>query len=238
MFYSIVSFFFFRSYGAYLDLHSFPTRRSSDLMMAWRERDLENVYLPCLRGAGVGNYFTDPAFCSQLKQPPEEDPFGAVMHWATVFGNTRLTWEDIAFLRKHTKLPIILKGILHPRDATRSLEYGVDGIIVSNHGGRQVDGAIGALDALPLICDVIQDQIPVLMDSGIRRGSDIVKALALGAKAVLVGRPCMYGLAVAGESGVKAVLQHLMADLDITMALAGERSVREIGPTIVRKIDN
>jgi len=207
-------------------------------MMAWRERDLKNVYLPFLLGEGVGNYFTDSAFCSQLKQPPEEDPFGAVMHWATVFGNTSLTWEDIAFLRKHTKLPILLKGILHPGDATRSLEYGVDGIIVSNHGGRQVDGAIGALDALPLICDVIQDQIPVLMDSGIRRGSDIVKALALGAKAVLVGRPCMYGLAVAGESGVKAVLQHLMADLDITMALAGERSVREIGPTIVRKIDN
>src|SRR5690625_5479979 len=179
-------------------------------MMAWRERDLKNVYLPFLLGEGVGNYFTDSAFCSQLKQPPEEDPFGAMMHWATVFGNTSLTWEDIAFLRKHTKLPILLKGILHPGDATRSLEYGVDGIIVSNHGGRQVDGAIGALDALPLVCDVVQDKIPVLMDSGIRRGADIMKTMAPGAKAVLVGGPLMHGVAVAGQEVVKEVIADLL----------------------------
>lgn len=202
-------------------------------MMAWREYDLKNVYLPFLIGEGVGNYFTDPAFCSQLSKSPKEDPTSAIMYWTQVFGNAGLTWDDIAFLREHTKLPILLKGILHPDDAQLALDHEVDGIIVSNHGGRQVDGAVGALDALPRVCEVIQDQIPVLMDSGIRRGSDIIKALALGAKAVLVGRPCMYGLAVAGERGVKEVLQNMIADMDITMALAGERSVQEINHSIL-----
>ncbi|CAM3168426.1 lactate 2-monooxygenase [Filibacter tadaridae] len=202
-------------------------------MMAWREHDLRNVYLPFLIGEGVGNYLTDPAFCSKLEKSPQEDPNAAIMYWTQVFGNASLTWDDLAFLRKHTKLPIVLKGILHPDDAKLAIEHGVDGIIVSNHGGRQVDGAIGALDALPLVCDAVQGQIPVLMDSGIRRGSDVIKALALGAKAVLVGRPCMYGLAVAGEKGVKAVLQNMIADMDITMALAGERSVNELGKSIL-----
>src|SRR5690625_4451780 len=125
-------------------------------------------------------------------------------------------------------LAIILKSILHNDDAKRALEYNVDGIIVSNHSGRQVDGAVTALDALPEVCDVIQNKIPVLMDSGIRRGSDVIKAMALGADAVLVGRPLMYGLAVSGQQGVKKVLNNLIADLDITLGLAGEKSVREI----------
>lgn len=202
-------------------------------MMAWREYDLKNVYLPFLIGEGVGNYFTDPAFRSKLDESPEDDQLGAIMHWTQVFGNAGLTWDDLAFLREHTNLPIILKGILHPDDAKLALEHGVDGLIVSNHGGRQVDGSIGALDALPLVCDVVQDKIPVLMDSGIRRGSDVIKALALGAKAVLVGRPCMYGLAVAGEKGVKEVLQNMVADLDITMALAGKRSVQDLDRAIL-----
>ena len=197
-------------------------------MMAWREYDLKNVYLPFLIGEGVGNYLSDPAFCSKLQKSPQEDPQAAIMYWTQIFGNAGLTWEDIAFLKTHTKLPILLKGILHPDDAKLALEHGVDGIIVSNHGGRQVDGAIGALEALPLICDIVQDRIPVLMDSGIRRGSDVVKALALGAKAVLVGRPAMYGLAVAGEQGVAEVFRNMIADTDITLALAGERSVREL----------
>jgi lactate 2-monooxygenase len=149
------------------------------------------------------------------------------------FGNAGLTWDDLTFIRKHTKLPILLKGIMHSDDARLAIENGVDGIIVSNHGGRQVDGAIGALEALPRVCEVVQDQIPVLMDSGIRRGSDIIKALALGAKAVLVGRPCMYGLAVSGERGVKEVLQNILADMDITMALAGEKAVRELNKSIL-----
>jgi len=202
-------------------------------MMAWRESDLENVYLPFLIGEGVGNYFTDPAFCSKLEKSPEEDPTAAIMYWTQVFGNTSLTWEDISFLKNHTKLPIILKGIIHPEDAKMALEHEVDGIIVSNHGGRQIDGALSALEALPLVCDVVQDQIPVFMDSGIRRGSDIIKALSLGAQAVLVGRPCMYGLAVAGEQGVKSVLENLLADLDITMTLTGEKSVKKLSKTLL-----
>lgn len=206
-------------------------------MMAWREYDLKNVYLPFLAGEGVGNYFTDPAFNSKLEKSPQEDPMEAIMYWTQVFGNPGLTWEDIAFLRKQTNLPILLKGILHPEDAKLALQFGVDGIIVSNHGGRQVDGAISALEALPNICEIVENKIPVLMDSGIRRGSDIIKALALGAKAVLVGRPCMYGLAVNGERGVKEVLQNLIADLDITLGLTGLKSTREINSSILKKKD-
>ncbi|MUV37607.1 Lactate 2-monooxygenase [Lentibacillus sp. JNUCC-1] len=204
-------------------------------MMAWREYDLKNVYLPFLAGEGVGNYFTDPAFCSKLEKSPADDPQAAIMHWTQVFGNARLTWDDIAFLKEHTSLPIILKGIIHPDDAKLALEHGADGIIVSNHGGRQVDGALGALDALPGIVDVIQGKIPVLMDSGIRRGSDIIKAMALGADAVLVGRPLMYGLAAAGETGVKEVMRNLLSDLDLTLGLAGEKSVRDLDPSLLKK---
>lgn len=202
-------------------------------MMAWREYDLKNVYLPFLMGEGVGNYFSDPAFCAKLEKSPQEDPTAAIMHWTQVFGNVGLGWEDLTFLREHTSLPIILKGILHPDDAKTALEHDVDGIIVSNHGGRQVDGAVPALDALEQISNVVQGQIPLLMDSGIRRGSDILKALALGAQAVLVGRPCMYGLATAGEQGVQEVLQNLIADLDITMTLSGQKSVRAISRSLL-----
>src|SRR5690625_777981 len=202
-------------------------------MMAWREYDLKTVYVPFLMGEGVGNYFTDPAFCAKLEKSPQDDPTAAIMHWTQVFGNVGLGWEDLAFLREHTSLPIILKGILHPDDAKMALEYNVDGIIVSNHGGRQVDGAVAALDALEQISNVVQGQIPLLMDSGIRRGADILKALALGAQAVLVGRPCMYGLATAGEQGVQEVLQNLIADLDITMTLSGQKSVRAISRSVL-----
>lgn len=204
-------------------------------MMAWREKDLKNVYLPFLVGEGVGNYLSDPIFRSRLEKTPEEDPVSAIMHWTQTFGNPGLTWEDLTFIKEHTSLPILLKGILHPEDAKLALEHGVDGIIVSNHGGRQVDGAIGALEALPEVCETVGGQIPVLMDSGIRRGADVVKALALGADAVLVGRPCMYGLAVAGERGVREVLQNMLADLDLTMALAGETTTGELDRSVLRK---
>ena len=202
-------------------------------MLAWREDDLRNRYLPFLDGIGIANYTSDPAFCSKLEKSPVEDMEAAVGLWAQIFSNASLTWDDIAFLRKHTKLPIILKGILDPHDAELAVYHGVDGIIVSNHGGRQVDGVIGAIDALPKVCDVVQNRVPVLMDSGIRRGSDIVKAIALGAKAVLVGRPFMYGLAVGGEQGVKAVIENLIADLDLTMALSGKKSIAELNPSMI-----
>lgn len=206
-------------------------------MMAWREYDLKHAYLPFLAGEGVGNYFSDPAFRAKLDATPEEDPMSAIMQWTQIFGNASLTWEDLAFIREHTTLPIILKGILHPEDAKRALEYEVDGIIVSNHGGRQVDGAIAALDALPKVAEVVQGKMPILMDSGLRRGSDIIKAMALGADAVLIGRPCMYGLAVAGERGVKTVLQHLIADLDLTLGLAGISDVKDLDETVIVRDD-
>ncbi len=202
-------------------------------LMSWREHDIENAYLPFLAGEGMGNLLKDPAFCARLQKPPHEDMEAAIFHWAQVFGNTGLTWKDLEFLRSHTTLPILLKGILHPDDAKLALQYGVDGIIVSNHGGRQVDGSIGALDALPKICEVIQGRIPVLFDSGIRRGSDVVKALALGASAVLLGRPYVYGLALSGEQGVQQVIQNLIADIDLTMALCGKKSIAELDHSLL-----
>ncbi|MCP3027249.1 alpha-hydroxy-acid oxidizing protein [Halobacillus sp. A5] len=203
-------------------------------MMAWREFDLKNVYLPFLAGEGVGNYLSDPAFCSKLTHSPKEDPAATIMHWTKTFGNPSLTWSDLSFIKEQTSLPIVLKGVLHPDDAQMAVEQGMDGIIVSNHGGRQVDGAIGALDALVDICEVLHHQIPVLFDGGIRRGADVIKALSLGADAVLIGRPCMYGLAAAGETGVREVLQNLLADVDLTMALAGETSVRALNRSILK----
>ena len=160
-------------------------------------------------------------------------PRAAVETFLDVFSRSSLTWADLARLRERTSLPIVLKGIQHPGDAALALEHGVDGIVVSNHGGRQVDGAIGSLDALPAVVEVVGDRIPVLFDSGIRSGADVVTALALGATAVLVGRPWVYGLALAGADGARAVMQHLWAELDLTMALSGVRSVDEIGPDLL-----
>jgi lactate 2-monooxygenase len=205
-------------------------------MMGWREKDIEHSYLPFLEAKGIGNYLEDPVFLSRLERTPQEDIRSAIMLWAQVFGNPTLTWKDLEFIKAQTSLPILLKGILHPDDAKLALEHGVDGIIVSNHGGRQVDGAIPAIEALPDIVDVIKGEIPVLMDSGIRRGSDMIKALALGAKAVLLGRPYMYGLALAGEDGVKQVIRNLLADFDLTMALSGKRSVAELSRDMLKQI--
>ena len=202
-------------------------------LLGWRERDLKYPFLPFLAGKGLSNYFTDPVFRAQLGKPPEEDPGSAVRLWTSLFSNTALTWKDLAWLRQQTKLPIVLKGILHPDDARRATDAAADGIIVSNHGGRQVDGAIGALDALPGIVDAVEGKLPVLFDSGIRRGSDACKALALGARAVLLGRLYLYGLAVAGEQGVRDVVLNFLADLDITMALSGCASVKEMNRKMI-----
>ncbi len=154
----------------------------------------------------------------------------AVQRFVQIYSRPSLTWEDLPFLRERTSLPILLKGILHADDARRAVDEGIDGIVVSNHGGRQVDGAIATLHALPPIVAAVDGRIPVLLDSGIRSGADVFKALALGARAVLVGRPYVYGLALAGEAGVREVIENFLADFDLTMGLAGCRSVSEIGP--------
>jgi lactate 2-monooxygenase len=153
----------------------------------------------------------------------------AVQRFTEIYSRPSLTWETLAFLRERTTLPILLKGILHPDDAARAVAEGIDGVIVSNHGGRQVDGAIATLDALPAVVEAIDGRIPVLLDSGVRGGADVFKALALGARAVLIGRPYVYGLAIAGRTGVREVIENLAADFDLTMGLAGRRSVSEIG---------
>lgn len=156
------------------------------------------------------------------------EPLRAVQQFIGTYSRPSLTWDDLPFLRERTKLPIVLKGILHPDDARRALDAGMDGIIVSNHGGRQVDGAIATLDALPPIAQAVDGHIPVLMDSGVRTGADVFKALALGARAVCIGRPYVYGLALAGAEGVSEVVRNLLADFELTMGLAGCRSLGEI----------
>lgn len=153
----------------------------------------------------------------------------AVQHFAAIYSRPSLTWDNVKRLRAMTRLPILLKGILHPEDAADAVEHGVNGVVVSNHGGRQVDGAIASLDALPGVVNAVQGRIPVLFDSGIRSGADVFKALALGATAVLLGRPYAYGLALAGEDGVRDVIRGLKADFDLTLGLAGCRSVGEAG---------
>ena len=154
----------------------------------------------------------------------------AVQRFTEIYSRPSLRWETLAFLRERTDLPIVLKGILHPDDAARAVDEGMAGVIVSNHGGRQVDGAIGTLDALPAVVEAVDGRIPVLLDSGVRGGADVFKALALGARAVLIGRPYVYALALAGRAGVRDLLLNLAADFDLTMGLAGCRSLSEIGP--------
>jgi lactate 2-monooxygenase len=204
-------------------------------LLGWRPRDLKYPYLPFLQGKGLGNYFSDPVFRSRLEKPPEADPAAAILLWTRIYSNTALTWKSLAWLRSQTRLPILLKGILHPEDAKHALDAGMQGIIVSNHGGRQVDGAIAALDALPEVVRAVQGSVPVLFDSGIRHGSDAFKAVALGAKAVLLGRPYLWALAVAGEAGVRDITMNFLADLDITIGLSGCRSLGELDSSWLKR---
>lgn len=197
--------------------------------LGWRETNLQLAHLPFLRGDGLANYFRDPVFRTLLARPPEQDVAAAVEKYLEVFSNLAHTWESLRFIRERTPLPVIVKGIQHPDDARRALDAGMDGVIVSNHGGRQTDGSVGTLDVLPGIVDAVAGRAPVLLDGGIRRGCDVFKALALGARAVLLGRPCMWALAVGGEEGVREFLRNFGADLDLTFALAGKCRATEGG---------
>jgi lactate 2-monooxygenase len=185
----------------------------------WRPRDLNAGNFPQLRGHVLQNYFSDKYFRALLAKPPEEDLAAAIGQWAQTFGKV-LTWTDMPWLRSLTTLPLILKGICHPDDARRAIDTGADGIYCSNHGGRQANGGTAAIDMLPAIVEAC-DSTPVLFDSGVRSGSDIVKALAMGAAAVGIGRPYAYGLALDGTAGVVHVLRSLLAEADLLMAVDG-----------------
>ncbi len=221
-------------------------------MLGWRPRDLDLGSLPFMRGMGIAQYTSDPVFQASLHAPQSSEMTTgrrrltpslilnglqlarsggsprAVQQFVATYSRPSLTWENLKFLRDKTTLPILLKGILREDDARKALDHGINGIIVSNHGGRQVDGAIASIDALPGVVQAVGGQIPVLMDSGIRSGADIFKALALGAAAVCLGRPFVYGLAIGGERGVREVLQNFKADFDLTLGLAGYTSVRDV----------
>ena len=190
-------------------------------VIGWRDRDLSRGFLPFLGGLGLANYLTDPVFRSRLAKPPEEDIAGAVAQAVRQIGDPTFTWNDVRFLAERVGLPIVVKGILHAQDAVDAMEAGANGLIVSNHGGRQVDGSLPALRALPSVLAEAGQRVPVLYDGGIRHGADVAKAIALGAQAVLIGRPYVWGLAVDGESGVREVIENLVADFDLTLALCG-----------------
>jgi lactate 2-monooxygenase len=194
----------------------------------WKPRDLQEAYLPFLEGIGIAQFTSDPAFLAALEKPPEEDIGAAVGRYLGVFVNPQQTWERLAWLRDTTSLPIVIKGILHPDDAREAVRHGAAGVIVSNHGGRQLDGAIASLDALRNIVDAMRGEMPILFDSGIRSGADVFKALALGADAVLLGRPYLWGLALEGQAGVETVLRMLLAELDLTMVLSGCMNLEDV----------
>ncbi|WP_174185629.1 alpha-hydroxy-acid oxidizing protein [Nocardia barduliensis] len=192
--------------------------------LGWRPRDLEQAHLPFLHGKGIANYLSDPVFRAKLPAAPEESEDAmrtAILTWVGLFGNHTLRPTDLARLREWTDLPIAVKGILHPDDARQVVDAGADAVVVSNHGGRQVDGSIAALDALPAVVATIGDRADVLFDSGVRTGSDVLVALALGAKAVLYGRPWAYGLGLAGAAGARHALRVLLADFDSALGLSG-----------------
>ena len=227
-------------------------------VLGWRPRDLEQGYLPFLQGLGLAQYFSDPVFRAKIPTSPPDPGFkprglgligaalshrrkgkqfglpmrkirAATAHFTATYSRLDLTWKDIARLRAMTRLPIILKGVRHAEDAKLAHDHGADGLIVSNHGGRQVDGEIATLDALPDIAAVAGD-MPVLLDSGIRSGRDVAVAMALGAKAVLLGRPYVYGLTLAGEAGVREVIRNLVAEFDLTLGLSGVANAEDFGP--------
>jgi lactate 2-monooxygenase len=192
----------------------------------WRPRDLNSANFPQLRGHVLANYTSDPVFQTMLGKATIADRATVVQHWIATFGKV-LTWADMPWLRSITKLPLILKGICHPDDARRAIDCGADAIYCSNHGGRQANGGIAAIDLLPAVVAASADT-PVLFDSGVRSGTDVVKALAMGARAVGVGRPYAYGLALGGAVGAAHVLKCLLAEADLLMAVNGYPTISDV----------
>jgi lactate 2-monooxygenase len=197
------------------------------MTLGWRPRDLALGTFPQLHGHCLANYTSDPVFLAKLDQPPEADMRSAVQRWAQVFGSPALSWNDLPWLRSLTKLPLLLKGICHPDDARRAIDGGIDGIYCSNHGGRQANGGAAAIDMLPAVADAC-GRTPIIFDSGVRSGEHIVKALAMGATAVAIGRPYAYGLAVGGVNGIVHVLRCLLAEADLTMAIDGYPTINDL----------
>ena len=195
------------------------------VMLGWREEDVNNKYSPLMQGFGKANYENDPVFMASL---PNNDDDSIIQGIVDNIYHPRLSWKQVAELKNRTSLPLLLKGILHPEDARLAIENGIDGIIVSNHGGRQLDGVIASIDSLRAVVEAVDGEIPVLFDSGVRRGSDVVKALALGADAVLIGRPFVYGLAVGGQHGVEKVLSTILQEMKVSISLSGITSVRNL----------
>ena len=202
--------------------------------LGWRDRLLERGYYPFLEGEGVANYLSDPAFRDGLEAPPEQDMPAAVDRFLEIFGDESLTSSDLEYLADYTDLPVVLKGVLHPEDARLALEHGADAVQVSTHGGRQVDGSITALEALPEVAEAVGEEAPVLFDSGVRRGSQVFKALACGADAAMIGRPFAYGLGLDGQPAVEWVLENIIAEFDLTMGLAGYDDAAAIDSSAVR----
>ena len=162
-------------------------------------------------------------------------PRAAVETFLGIYSRPSITWADLAWLRSRTALPIVLKGVLHPDDARRAVDEGVAGLVVSTHGGRQVDRSIAALDALPEVVAAVDARIPVLFDSGVRSGADMLVAVALGARAVLLGRPFAWGLGVAGEEGVRQVVEDVVGEFDLTLGLTGHTAVDQISREVLRR---
>jgi len=200
----------------------------------WRPHDLNTANFPQLRGYWLQNYFTDDVFLARLSKSPQDDPGAAALEWAKIFGNP-LRWEDLGWLRPLTKLPMLLKGIQHPDDVRKARDYGIDGIYCSNHGGRQANGGLPSLEALPAVVKAA-DGMPVLFDSGVRSGSDVAKALALGATAVGIGRTYLYALAIGGVDGLVSQLRAVLAELDLLMAVDGYPSIADLRAAGVQRI--
>jgi len=199
----------------------------------WIVDELAEGAFPLSNGHGFGNYLSDPVFREALDAPPEDDLDEAIDRYLDVGMDASVTREQLRTLREWTDLPVVLKGVLRPEDARRAVDAGADGVVVSTHGGRAVDGSVGALDALPDIADAVD--VPVLFDSGIRTGTDVFKSLALGADAVMIGRPYLYGLALAGADGAQAAMENLLAELDVTLGTAGYADVADLDRSALRR---